>query len=464
MVPKGLAGKFIGYALAASLVMAGVADVWGQEKPQAALGRVAALGEISEGEKRIILNRAETFLSRRYDLVSQIDYEAAEEEAFAQLEADQCTEEACIRIIQEILQVERFFILQIIREGTFTQLSLSLYKLDSRRIEEAMCENCTINDLHARMEGLANRLIGEDLGAAAPPVAAPVPEPAPAKGGTLFLVGLTPEHHFLVDGAPITPDERGTLAVDPGSHNVRISRDGFLALEITAQAEVGKITRLNVELEPVTGYLTVIGSPEGAAITIDGGQFVPTQTEETLPLSLRALPIGEYRLNVSADRHEAQTQEVTIRKDEESRVEIELRDISEELAVREAYDEELTTWSRKWGWTLTLGLIATIYGLVESNQANRSIKRTKRECIDSFDGGCFEFGDVDKSSGELEREKQEKVQHRENSEQAFAIALGFFIGTFLIYQTPPEMLDMDVSVVPYLHKDETVGVSLTMRW
>ena len=40
-------------------------------------------------------------------------YEKAEEEAFQQMDADECTEDQCIAIIQELLQVEEFFNLEI---------------------------------------------------------------------------------------------------------------------------------------------------------------------------------------------------------------------------------------------------------------------------------------------------------------------------------------------------------------
>ncbi|MCZ6552896.1 MAG: hypothetical protein O7A67_03755, partial [SAR324 cluster bacterium] len=76
--------------LASLLALAGTA--WSQDKPIAALGRVAVLGDITEGEKRIIANRIATFLSRSYELISEQRYLAAEEEAFQTLEFDECTE------------------------------------------------------------------------------------------------------------------------------------------------------------------------------------------------------------------------------------------------------------------------------------------------------------------------------------------------------------------------------------
>ena len=137
--------------------------VWAQQKPVAALGRVAVLGEVTEGQKRILTNRVESFLSGRYELISEDEYLAAEEEAFLELEEEECTEEACVRLIQEILQVERLFILQIIREEELTQISMTLYRADTRRVVEDICEECSIGQLYRQVEGLAQRLMDEDF-------------------------------------------------------------------------------------------------------------------------------------------------------------------------------------------------------------------------------------------------------------------------------------------------------------
>jgi hypothetical protein len=134
-----------------------------QEKPLAAVGRVSVIGEIGEAEKQIIGNRLSGQLSLRYDLISPQEYQQAEDEAFATLEAEQCTEENCVRKIQEFLQVERVFILQIVREANLTQLSLTLFKGDSRRVAEDSCTDCAIADLYPRVDALVAQIVKGDL-------------------------------------------------------------------------------------------------------------------------------------------------------------------------------------------------------------------------------------------------------------------------------------------------------------
>ncbi len=52
------------------------------------------------------------------------------------MEYDECTEEQCIVMIQEMLQVENVFHLQVLGEGDDTQLSLSWRTLDEKKTEE----------------------------------------------------------------------------------------------------------------------------------------------------------------------------------------------------------------------------------------------------------------------------------------------------------------------------------------
>ncbi|MCH8844683.1 MAG: hypothetical protein IID61_17105 [SAR324 cluster bacterium] len=152
-----------------------------EEKPDAAVAPLAALGAISQGEKTIIFNRLQAELSKHYKLVPQEDYFLAEERAFAELEADQCTEEQCIRKIQEILQVERLFVLQVIREQPYTQLSLNLVREGEKIVREVTCDSCSLFDLN----DLLPALVAEIVGAEERPVARPR-----GGAGILTLFGL----------------------------------------------------------------------------------------------------------------------------------------------------------------------------------------------------------------------------------------------------------------------------------
>lgn len=151
------------FAVAVAVTLPGRSVFAQVGKPDAAVAPLGALGDIGEGEKSILFSSLLSNLSQRYRLVSQEEYARAEEKAFAELESEQCTAEQCIRKIQEILQVERLFVLQVVREGAFSHLSLTLVRDDDNIVREAICEKCKISGLHGKLKNLVGMVAAADL-------------------------------------------------------------------------------------------------------------------------------------------------------------------------------------------------------------------------------------------------------------------------------------------------------------
>ena len=153
---------------------------YAQEKQKACLAPMGALGDISEMQKQIIFNSLQESLSTQYVLVSQKAFEAAQTQAFDELEYDECTEDQCFALIQQILQVDNLFLFNMTREGNFTQLSLTRVDLDSKRlVRTAICEDCNIKQLNTKVEELVMKLIAEDQIAIAGTKITPEPKPDP---------------------------------------------------------------------------------------------------------------------------------------------------------------------------------------------------------------------------------------------------------------------------------------------
>ena len=106
-----------------------------QEKPQGVVIPVSSLGDVSETRQQILQNSLEDELKEHFTLISQERFEEAQEKAFEELDYEECTEDQCIMLIQEMLQVENVFHLQVIGEGSNTQLSLSWRTLDVNKKE-----------------------------------------------------------------------------------------------------------------------------------------------------------------------------------------------------------------------------------------------------------------------------------------------------------------------------------------
>ena len=78
-----------------------------------------------------------------------------------ELEYEECTEDQCIMRVQEMLQVENVFHLQVIGEGQDTQLSLSWRTIYEKKKEAKLCEKCVTKDLYYKIKGLVEKLVGK---------------------------------------------------------------------------------------------------------------------------------------------------------------------------------------------------------------------------------------------------------------------------------------------------------------
>ena len=130
------------------------------ERPETIIIPVSSMGDVSDTRKQILQNTLEDVLKTHFRLVPQQRFEEVQEKVFEELEYQECTEDQCIMMIQEMLQVENVFHLQVIGEGSDTQLSLGWRTLDEKRNEEDYCEGCGTGELRKMIGGLVEKLVG----------------------------------------------------------------------------------------------------------------------------------------------------------------------------------------------------------------------------------------------------------------------------------------------------------------
>ena len=77
------------------------------------------------------------------------------------MDADECTEDQCIVMIKEILQIENAFKMDLIIDEGDTQISITWNDQDQKRVEAEYCEGCKTKQLRKMIEGLVEKLIGK---------------------------------------------------------------------------------------------------------------------------------------------------------------------------------------------------------------------------------------------------------------------------------------------------------------
>ena len=129
------------------------------ERPETIVIPVGTLGDISDSRKQIIQNTLSQELTKYFRLVPQDKFEEAQEKAFEELEFEECTEDQCIMMIQEILQVENVFSLQLVEEDGDTQLSLTWVGLEEKKVLTDYCKGCGTFELNSKIELLVNNMV-----------------------------------------------------------------------------------------------------------------------------------------------------------------------------------------------------------------------------------------------------------------------------------------------------------------
>jgi hypothetical protein len=132
-----------------------------EEKPESIVLPVAILGEVSDIRRKILQNTLNETISTKFRIVPQERFEKAQEAAFQELDYEECTEDQCIMLIQEMLQVEHLFQLEVIAEGQMVQLSLKLVTLYEKKNKTDLCEQCTTRQLIDSVSQLTLSLLEE---------------------------------------------------------------------------------------------------------------------------------------------------------------------------------------------------------------------------------------------------------------------------------------------------------------
>ena len=131
------------------------------ERPETIIVPVSSMGDVSDTRKQILENTLTDELKKHFRIVPQEKYEQVLEQVFEELEYEECSEDTCIMMVQEMLQVENVFNLQIIGEGKDSQLNLKWITLDEKKNETDVCLGCGTFQLNDKVRGLVEKLVGE---------------------------------------------------------------------------------------------------------------------------------------------------------------------------------------------------------------------------------------------------------------------------------------------------------------
>jgi len=283
----GLAWLFLAFPLQAQI------------KPTAMLLPIYFVDLDKKGMQGSLNNHVQTELSTYYELKSEKEVEQARDAAVDRLSSENCTEEACVKVMGELLDVEYTFSLEIIDTGEGWDLTAVRQDVDSvtsRRNE--LCKNCSLSKARKTLSGMLTALRpGEML---------------IQRGKASLRLESTPRSQVFLDGR------------DQGKTPLDLSVDARKPLDVTMVAEgykdfseefilePGEKRKKLVKLTRKRGNIRIVSDPSGAKIFIDGkpetgADGITLQTPEDLRLIY-----GKHELRLTLDKHEDSTQTLNI--------------------------------------------------------------------------------------------------------------------------------------------------------
>ena len=128
------------------------------ERPETIIVPVFSMGDVSDTRKKILEKTLTNELKKHFRIIPQEKYEQVLDQVFEEFRIFTC-QDTCIMRVQELLQVENVFNLQIIGEGKDTQLNLKWLTLDENKNQTDVCLGCGTFQLNDKVKGLVEKLV-----------------------------------------------------------------------------------------------------------------------------------------------------------------------------------------------------------------------------------------------------------------------------------------------------------------
>jgi hypothetical protein len=117
------------------------------------------------------------------------------------------------------------------------------------------------------------------------------PDPAIEIPGELIVVSLTTDATVEVNGKVIGQIPVEPYALRPGRHTVRVTKRGFAPVTQDFEVAPGATVELEIDLLPVAGLLSIVSTPSGASVKVDGKVLGVTPLDTDVPAGTRLFSV-----------------------------------------------------------------------------------------------------------------------------------------------------------------------------
>ena len=248
---------------------------FGQQFKEEAMFLVKFVGFEDESERKILKNHLEAELSNYFELKSEEEVEGAKESALDVLDSAICTEEACIKKMGSLLDVDFIINFEIIvteqewnikgkRSGTFEGIPVVINKT---------CPQCNLEKARQEISQIVTSLN---------------PKKSITAGMASMIVETSPPADLFVNGNPMgkTPLE---ISVNAGEEiDYYIVAEGYREISELVVLKPGQKLKINKKLARKRGKIRILSDPTGSAVFLDGKlQRSSDGSEDKTPIDLR---------------------------------------------------------------------------------------------------------------------------------------------------------------------------------
>jgi len=233
------------------------------------------VGFEDESEKIIIKNHLEVELSNFFELKSEEEVEGAMESALDELDSENCTQDACIKIMGKKLDVDFIINFEFIatdqewninakRKGTFEGILLPINKT---------CHECNLEKARQEISQIVSSLN---------------PSKSMNVGMALMIFETSPPADIFVNGNLMgkSPLE---ISVKAGEEiDYYIVTLGYREISELVILKPGQKLKINKKLARKRGKIKILSDPTGSAVFLDGNLQRSTDgSEDKTPIELR---------------------------------------------------------------------------------------------------------------------------------------------------------------------------------
>jgi len=255
--------------------------------------------------------------SGRYTVTDPEVTKKAIKQIAQQMKIKDCYQEECLAEVGKAMGAKEMITGRVtkVEEGFYT-IDLKHFDIKTFTTINAVSESCTckLKEIFGAVAIAAAKLIGvepgQEVSGEASQAGEPAPQPPPAQGrGSLLIETTPPGARVLLDGTlrGQTAEGKPLLLANlvPGAHKLRAEHPDYAPAEQDVEVAPDVQGKVELELSPKPGRLTISASPVKARVTIDDKEVGET------PQAV-FLPAGEHTVRAAAKGYKSQKKKVRL--------------------------------------------------------------------------------------------------------------------------------------------------------